>query len=188
MLSISGITGDPMALKVAIRFARLRLCCESPSGKLIHRQLCLVWKTVEAVIMLESFDLFIDQMRKEVKSLGATELRSPEEVDKTVASEGTTLVFVNSTCGCAGGIARPALSIALKEETLPDRITTVFAGQDRDATARARSYFTGQPPSSPSFALLKDGQLIKMIHRSDIEGRAPEEVAGLLRKTFREHC
>ncbi len=138
--------------------------------------------------MLETFDLFIDQMRKEVRSLGAKQLRTPDEVDSTVKETGTTLVFVNSTCGCAGGIARPALSIAVKDKTLPDRITTVFAGQDNEATARARSYFTNQPPSSPSFALLKDGQLVEMIHRSDIERRAPEEVAGMLRETFRKHC
>ena len=138
--------------------------------------------------MLETFDLFIDQMRKEVRSMGARELRTPDEVDAAVKKEGTTLVFVNSTCGCAGGIARPALSIALKDNKLPDRITTVFAGQDREATERARGYFTNQPPSSPSFALLKDGQLVRMIHRSDIEGRAPEEVAGLLTETFRKYC
>ena len=138
--------------------------------------------------MLETFDLFIDQMRKEVRSLGAKELKTPEEVDNAVKEKGTTLVFVNSTCGCAGEIARPALSIALKDNKLPDRITTVFAGQDREATERARSYFTNQPPSSPSFALLKDGQLVRMIHRSDIEGRAPEEVAGLLTETFRKYC
>jgi bacilliredoxin len=138
--------------------------------------------------MFETFDLFIDQMRNEVRSLGAEELRSPEEVDKAVASKGTTLIFVNSTCGCAGGIARPALSIALRDKNLPDRITTVFAGQDKEATARARSYFADQPPSSPSFALMKDGKLVKMIHRSDIEGRAPEVVAGLLRETFEKNC
>ena len=138
--------------------------------------------------MFETFDLFIDQMRKEVRSMGAEELRTPEDVDEAVNTKGTTLVFVNSTCGCAGGTARPALHMALKDKALPDRVTTVFAGQDREATERARSYFTDQPPSSPSFALLKDGQLVKMIHRSDIEGRAPEEVAGLLRQTFTEHC
>lgn len=138
--------------------------------------------------MFESLDLFIDQMRKEVRSMGAEELRTPEDVDSAMKEKGTTLVFVNSTCGCAGGTARPALSMALKDKTLPGRITTVFAGQDREATERARSYFTNQPPSSPSFALMKDGQLVKMIHRSDIEGRAPEEVAGLLRQTFQENC
>ena len=137
--------------------------------------------------MFETFDLFIDKMRKEVSSLGAEELRTPEDVDKAVTSKGTTLVFVNSTCGCAGGIARPALSIALSNKNLPDRITTVFAGQDKEATERARSYFTGQPPSSPSFALMKDGKLVKMIHRSDIEGRAPEAVAGFLRETFEKY-
>ncbi len=138
--------------------------------------------------MFETFDLFIDQMRKEVRSLGVRELRTAEEVDNTVKEKGTMLVFVNSTCGCTGSIARPALSIALKDKRLPDQITTVFAGQDREATERARSYFTDQPPSSPSFALLKDGRLVKMIHRSDIEGREPEEVAGLLRETFQKFC
>lgn len=137
--------------------------------------------------MFETFDLFIDQMRKEITSIGAAELRTPGEVDEAIKFKGTTLIFVNSTCGCAGGIARPALSIALKSTKLPDRVTTVFAGQDREATERARSYFTNQPPSSPSFALMKEGKLLKMIHRSDIEGRAPEAVAGLLRETFKQY-
>ena len=138
--------------------------------------------------MFETFDLFINQMRKEITSIGAAELRTPGEVDEAIKSEGTTLIFVNSTCGCAGGIARPALSIALKGKKQPDRVTTVFAGQDREATERARSYFMNQPPSSPSFALMKEGRLLKMIHRSDIEGRPPEEVAEFLSETFREYC
>ena len=138
--------------------------------------------------MFDTFDLFIDQMRKEVKSLGARELRTPEEVDEVIKLSGTTLVFVNSTCGCAGGIARPALSLALKDSKLPDRVATVFAGQDREATDRARSYFTNQPPSSPSFALMKEGTLVRMIPRSEIEGRVPQAVARLLAETFEEFC
>lgn len=128
-------------------------------------------------------------MRDEVTRYGVEELRSPEEVDAVLGTQkGTVLVFINSVCGCAGGIARPALRLALSHKTLPDRITTVFASVDREATARAREYFIGEPPSSPSFALLKDGRLVKMIHRSDIEMRTPDEVATTLTEAFDRYC
>jgi putative YphP/YqiW family bacilliredoxin len=98
------------------------------------------------------------------------------------------LVFVNSVCGCAGGIARPALGLALQHGIRPDAVATVFASADREATARAREYFPGMPPSSPSFALLRDGKLAHMIHRSDIEIRGPHEVAKLLTDAFDTYC
>ena len=123
-------------------------------------------------------DILIQQMKDEVVRFGVKELKTPEEVDDLVAKQkGTVLIFVNSVCGCAGGIARPALRMALSHPKQPDVVATVFASTDREATARARSYFTGMPPSSPSFGLLKDGKLVHMIHRHDIEMRMPEEIA-----------
>jgi putative YphP/YqiW family bacilliredoxin len=134
-------------------------------------------------------DILMQQMIDEVTRYGVEELRTPEEVDAVLASQkGTVLVFVNSVCGCAGGIARPALRAAMQHKTLPDKITTVFASGDREATTRAREYFVGQPPSSPSFALLRDGKLVSMIHRSDIEMRTPEEVTAALTTAFDEFC
>lgn len=134
-------------------------------------------------------DILAHQIRDEVSRLGVKELRTPEEVDELLGNtKGTVLVFVNSVCGCAGGIARPAISIALKHPAKPDAFATVFASGDREATERARFYFTGMPPSSPSFALLRDGKLLKMIHRSDIEIRGPLEVARLLTSAFDTYC
>jgi len=134
-------------------------------------------------------DLLIRQMINEVTRFGAKEMKTPAEVDATLKSaKGTTLVFVNSVCGCAGGIARPALGMALQHHPKPDHVTTVFASTDREAAARAREYFTGMPPSSPSFALLRDGKLVYMIHRSDIEGRYPEDVKALLTAVFDKYC
>jgi putative YphP/YqiW family bacilliredoxin len=128
-------------------------------------------------------------MINEVTQFGAKELKTPEEVDATLKNaKGTTLVFINSVCGCAGGIARPALGMALQHDARPEHLTTVFATTDREAAARAREYFTGMPPSSPSFALLRDGKLVHMIHRSDIEGRYPEEVKSQLTAMFDKYC
>ena len=139
--------------------------------------------------MANTIDLFVAQMRRDLVALGIRELRTAQEVDETIrSSRGTLLVFVNSTCGCAGGIARPGLAMALKNRALPDQLATVFAGQDKEATERARSYFTDQPPSSPSFALLQDGKLVSMIHRRDIEGTTPIYAASLLTKVFNSHC
>ncbi len=135
------------------------------------------------------WDLFVEQHRQEVRQLGFEELRTPEEVDAAVRRPGTLLVFVNSMCGCSGGIARPAVALALRRARVrPDHLLTVFAGQDREATARMREYFVGQPPSSPSFALLRDGQLLAMLHRDDIQGRTPEMVAALLQELFERYC
>ena len=134
-------------------------------------------------------DILIQQFKQEVTSLGVQELRTPEDVDALFTnSKGTALVFVNSVCGCAGGVARPALRLALQNAIKPDVVATVFASSDREATARAREYFTGMPPSSPSFALLRDGKLIHMIHRSDIEIRDAHDLADLLTQAFERHC
>ncbi len=135
------------------------------------------------------YDLLIQQMRDEVTRLGAQELRKPEEVDAVLPdAKGTMLVVVNSTCGCAAGGARPGLAKALQNPARPEKIVTVFAGQDREATARAREYFVGQPPSSPSFALMRDGKLVDMIHRHEIEGHTPDQIASRLAVSFEQHC
>jgi putative YphP/YqiW family bacilliredoxin len=134
-------------------------------------------------------DILMQQIKNEVTRLGARDLRTPEEVDALLTGQkGTALIFVNSVCGCAGGVARPALAMALQHTVRPDVIATVFASGDREATMRARSYFTNMPPSSPSFALLRDGKLIHMIHRSEIEIRKANEVAALLTSAFDTHC
>lgn len=135
------------------------------------------------------YDILIQRMRDEVTNLGAKELRTPEEVDAALpASKGTTLVVVNSTCGCAAGAARPGLALALQHSVKPDQIVTVFAGQDKDATARAREYFEGVPPSSPSFAFIKDGKFVHMVHRHNIEGHSPQQIAAQLMSAFDSFC
>ncbi len=124
-------------------------------------------------------------MREELTRLGVKELRTADDVDEVLAaSEGTTMVVVNSVCGCAAGNARPAVAMALRHETVPDRSLTVFAGQDLEATARAREYFPGFRPSSPSIALLQDGELVFMLERHQIEGRPAEEIARDLTSAF----
>ncbi|MDW7997673.1 MAG: BrxA/BrxB family bacilliredoxin [Bacteroidota bacterium] len=134
------------------------------------------------------WDVLVMEIRREVRQLGFEELRTPEGVDAAVQRPGTTLVLINSLCGCSGGIARPAAAIALQETPRPDHLVTVFAGQDREATARMREYLVGQPPSSPSFALLRDGKLLAMLHREDIQGHIPERVAAILRRWFEQYC
>ncbi|MDQ0213800.1 putative YphP/YqiW family bacilliredoxin [Oikeobacillus pervagus] len=126
--------------------------------------------------------------REEIAQAGYTELHSPEEVDEAFAKKGTTLVMINSVCGCAGGIARPAAAHAIHYDKRPDQLVTVFAGQDKEATAKARSYFTGYPPSSPSFALLKDGKLCTMVERHEIEGHEPMSVVQKLQNAFDKYC
>ena len=130
----------------------------------------------------------VNQARKEIVEAGYEELKTPEAVDEAMKREGTTLVMINSTCGCAGGVARPAAYQALQHDKKPDHLVTVFAGQDKDATERARSYFTGYPPSSPSFALMKDGKIMAMIERSDIESYDANEVAKKLQDVFDQYC
>src|SRR5215217_7826511 len=121
---------------------------------------------------------YVTPMRQELTQLGVEEMRTPDEVDaKLKESKGTTLVVVNSICGCAARNARPAVATALQHPTRPDALTTVFAGQDVPATQRARSYFTGYPPSSPQIALLKDGKVVFMLERHQIEGRSATDIA-----------
>lgn len=128
-------------------------------------------------------------MREELTHIGFREMRTAEEVDAALKGQsGTALVVVNSICGCAAGRARPAVAQALDRSVRPDTLLTVFAGQDREATDRARSYFTGYGPSSPSIALLRDGRLIFMLERSDIEGRDPYSIAEDLTRAFDRFC
>ena len=132
---------------------------------------------------------FVTPMRHELTRLGVQEMRTPDEVDARLKdAKGTTLVVVNSICGCAARMARPAVAMALQNETKPDHLTTVFAGQDADATERARSYFTGYSPSSPQIALMKDGRIVFMLERWQIEGRAADAIAEDLVEAFEEHC
>jgi putative YphP/YqiW family bacilliredoxin len=134
-------------------------------------------------------ELMIRPMREELTRLGAEELRTPEQVDEAIKNaQGTMMVVVNSICGCAAGKARPGIALALQHNARPDRIATVFAGADIEATDRARSYFTGYQPSSPSIALLKDGQLVYMMERYQIEGRGPQEIAQELTRAFDQYC
>jgi putative YphP/YqiW family bacilliredoxin len=132
---------------------------------------------------------FVTPMRQELTRLGIEEMRTPEEVDaKLKDAPGTTLVVVNSVCGCAARNARPAVAEAIRHSSRPDHLTTVFAGQDAAATQRARGYFTGYPPSSPQIALLKDGKLVFMLERHQIEGRSAGEIAQDLVRAFDTHC
>ncbi|MCH1626651.1 BrxA/BrxB family bacilliredoxin [Fredinandcohnia quinoae] len=138
------------------------------------------------------FNLFmndiIQQARKEMTAAGYEELKTPDEVNGALGRKGTTLVMINSVCGCAGGIARPAAAHSLHYDKRPDHLVTVFAGQDKAATEEARSYFSEYPPSSPSFALLKDGKILRMVERHEIEGHEPMAVVNKLQEAFEEYC
>lgn len=128
-------------------------------------------------------------MREEMTSMGARELTTVADVDAAVGDQkGTTLVFVNSVCGCAAGNARPALRLALQHGVRPQQVVTVFAGQDIDATARARQFFSEYQASSPSLALLRDGEVVHFVHRHQIEGRTPQSIAADLTAAFDRHC
>jgi len=129
-------------------------------------------------------EIMIIPMREELTRLGIKEARSAAEVDQAVARPGTTLLVVNSVCGCAAGRMRPAVRLALQHSTKPEQAITVFAGQDKEATERARTYFVGYPPSSPSIGLLRDGQLLYMMQRSDIEHRETVDLAAELKDVF----
>jgi putative YphP/YqiW family bacilliredoxin len=134
-------------------------------------------------------ELFVAPMRQELTRFGVKELRTADDVDTAVtATSGTLMIIVNSVCGCAAGKARPGVAMALSHTNRPDLVTTVFAGADVDATARARSYFTGYAPSSPSMGLLKDGKLVYMLERSQIENRNAEEIAAVLTSAFDKFC
>ena len=136
------------------------------------------------------YDPFVVQpMRDELTALGVVELRTAEEVDSVLGSaKGTTMVVVNSVCGCAAANARPAVAMALQHTTVPHRSVTVFAGQDVEATARAREFLAGYRPSSPSLALFSDGEVVFMLERHQIEGRPAEDIARDLTKAFDDHC
>jgi putative YphP/YqiW family bacilliredoxin len=133
-------------------------------------------------------EVLIRPMREELTRLGVRELKTAQEVEEAFATAGTNLVVVNSMCGCAARNARPAVALALRNEIKPDHATTVFAGQDLEATAQARRHFHGYPPSSPSIALLKDGELVFMIERYQIEGRDADEIAEDLMTAFDRYC
>ena len=133
-------------------------------------------------------EYFVQPMREELTRLGVQELRTPEEVDKSLTGSGTVMVVVNSICGCAAGKARPGIAMALGHTTKPDVVTSVFAGADLEATQRAREYFTGYPPSSPSIALLRDGQLVWMMERRQIENQSADMIARQVTEAFDQHC
>ncbi|MCI0660644.1 MAG: BrxA/BrxB family bacilliredoxin [Acidobacteria bacterium] len=134
-------------------------------------------------------EILIKPMREDLTNLGIEETRTPEEVDNAIQkSPGTVMVVVNSVCGCAAGKARPGVARALTHNVLPSKMITVFAGADIEATDRARSYFKGYQPSSPSIALLQDGNIVHMMERYQIEGRSAEEIAAELTKAFDKYC
>ena len=134
-------------------------------------------------------EFLIAPMRQELTQLGVRELRTAAEVDESIReTQGTLMIVVNSVCGCAAGKARPGVAVALQHAVKPDVVTTVFAGADVEATERARSYFTGYPPSSPSIALLRDGKLIYIMERHQIENQEAQDIASQLAAAFDTHC
>jgi len=134
-------------------------------------------------------EFFVAPMRDELTRLGFEELRTPGSVDEAVGgTRGSLMIVVNSICGCAAGKARPGVALALRHHTRPDRLASVFAGFDVDATARARDYFTGFGPSSPSIALMRDGKLVYMLERWGIENRTADQIAVELTQAFDKHC
>ena len=132
--------------------------------------------------------IMVQPMRDELTDLGFQELITPDQVDEALTAEGTVLVVVNSVCGCAAGKARPGVRLAVLHDVVPDRLTTVFAGMEIEATERARSFFPGYPPSSPQIGLLKDGKLVFLMERHDVEGREANEIAERLTSAFDQHC
>jgi putative YphP/YqiW family bacilliredoxin len=134
-------------------------------------------------------EIMVIPMREELTRLGIEELRTPDQVDQAIKNRpGTTMVVVNSICGCAAGRMRPAVRMALANSAKPDQAYSVFAGQDKEATERARGYFTGNPPSSPSIAILRDGELVYMMPRRDIESREAPAIAADLKAALDRFC
>jgi putative YphP/YqiW family bacilliredoxin len=133
-------------------------------------------------------EYLVAPMRRELVEVGARECRTPAEVDAVLSSPGVVMMVVNSVCGCAAGKARPGIAQALQHPNRPDTVATVFAGADVEATDRARGYFKGFAPSSPSIALLRDGQLLYMVERRDIEMRSADAIADLLTMAFDRFC
>ena len=152
-----------------------------------RRQLNITHSGAPAPVRSMYDERFLGPMRADLVEVGFTELRTADEVDRALqGASGTAMVVVNSVCGCSARMARPAARIAVQHEPRPDHLYTVFAGQDAEATERARSYFTGYPPSSPSIAILRDGKLVWMMERWQIEGRAAEDIAEDLVAAFEE--
>jgi len=133
-------------------------------------------------------EYLIAPMRQELTALGAKECRTPADVDAVLKEPGVVMMVVNSVCGCAAGKARPGIAMALEHAQKPDTVATVFAGADIEATDRARGYFEGFAPSSPSIALMRDGKLVYMVERRDIESRSAQGIADLLTMAFDQHC
>lgn len=134
-------------------------------------------------------EMMVAPMREDLVRVGFKEMRTPEDVDEVLGNETrTTLVAINSVCGCAAAMMRPGVYLSLQGEKKPEVLTTVFAGQDLEATDRTRDYITGYPPSSPSVALFKDGELAYFMERHQIEGRHPEDIASALQAAYEEHC
>jgi putative YphP/YqiW family bacilliredoxin len=133
-------------------------------------------------------ELMVAPMRQDLVRIGFKEMYTPEDVEGLVEASGTVLVAVNSVCGCSAGAMRPGVALALDHEKKPDLLTTVFAGMEMEATEKAREYFLGYPPSSPSVALMKDGELVYMMERNQIEGHTPHEIAEELQAAFDQHC
>ncbi|PQP83516.1 BrxA/BrxB family bacilliredoxin [Paenibacillus sp. PCH8] len=143
--------------------------------------------------MSMSFDQYmkdmVQPMRDDLTRLGIQELRTPEEVEASLPdAKGTALVVINSVCGCAAGQCRPGVAEALQNDITPDHLYTVFAGQDKEATAKAREFFAPYPPSSPSIALMKDGELVHFIERHQVEDRSAEEISADLKSAFERYC
>ena len=133
-------------------------------------------------------EYLVAPMRQELTAVGAVECRTAADVDATLKTPGVTMMVVNSVCGCAAGKARPGIALALQHQTRPDTVATVFAGADMEATDRAREYFAGFAPSSPSIALMRDGKLLYMVERRDIESRSAQSIADLLTMAFDKYC
>ena len=133
-------------------------------------------------------EMMVAPMRQELTSAGIEEARTADDVERAVAEKGTLMVVVNSICGCAAGRMRPGVRAAMQHNVRPDKVITVFAGQDKEATEAARNHFTGFPPSSPSIGLLRDGELVYMIERRQIEPSHPDQIAGALKQAFEKYC
>ena len=140
------------------------------------------------MIMQRYPEPFIAPMRDELSRLGFEDLRTPEAVDAAVKQSGTTMIVVNSVCGCAAGKARPGIALSLRQGKRPDHLATVFAGADVEATEAARAHFTPHPPSSPSIGLMKDGKLVYLMERKDIETRSSDMIAAELQAAFEKFC
>ena len=133
-------------------------------------------------------ELMVAPMRQDLVRIGFKEMHTPQDVEGLLEASGTVLVAINSVCGCSAGAMRPGVALALDHSKKPDLLTTVFAGMEMEATEKAREYFVGYPPSSPSVALMKDGEMVFMMERHQIEGHTPHEIATELKAAFDNHC